>query len=252
MTSQLLRFVHDSSSWAEYPSSNLAPFIQTILISDSPLLRSGLQQVLQGTPFALSEAVSAAILGGSQHISQEPALIIIDGRIDRILQVLCQKRERHLKVRIVAFADQFDPSFVRQLHRAGVTGFCLTARSADVLIRSLELVMLGETVVPFEVLRSAMDQAVQDQGQRFHNSRAKLTLADLTGGKLSLREAEILCCLRDGAPNKTIAQQLDVAEATVKVHVKAILRKLGVANRTQAALWVSQRPPRRGGATIHG
>ena len=54
---------------------------------------------------------------------------------------------------------------------------------------------------------------------------------------LSNREAEILQCLMQGAPNKIIARQLDVAEATVKVHVKAILRKIQVANRTQAAMW---------------
>ena len=54
---------------------------------------------------------------------------------------------------------------------------------------------------------------------------------------LSNREAEILHCLMQGAPNKIIARQLDVAEATVKVHVKAILRRISVANRTQAAMW---------------
>ena len=57
---------------------------------------------------------------------------------------------------------------------------------------------------------------------------------------ITTREAEILRCLVDGAPNKMIARKLDVAEATVKVHVKAILRKIGVANRTQAAMWASQ------------
>jgi two-component system nitrate/nitrite response regulator NarL len=54
---------------------------------------------------------------------------------------------------------------------------------------------------------------------------------------LSAREAEILSSLMDGAPNKVIARQLDVAEATVKVHVKSILRKIGASNRTQAAMW---------------
>ena len=54
---------------------------------------------------------------------------------------------------------------------------------------------------------------------------------------LSSREAEILQCLMQGAPNKVIARKLDVAEATVKVHIKAILRKIRVANRTQAAMW---------------
>jgi len=58
---------------------------------------------------------------------------------------------------------------------------------------------------------------------------------------LSSREVQILTYLMDGASNKVIARKLDVAEATVKVHVKAILRKLGAANRTQAAMWATGR-----------
>ncbi len=64
---------------------------------------------------------------------------------------------------------------------------------------------------------------------------------------LSNREAEILHCLMQGAPNKIIARQLDVAEATVKVHVKAILRKIQVANRTQAAMWAVEHLSPTGG-----
>ncbi len=60
---------------------------------------------------------------------------------------------------------------------------------------------------------------------------------------LSTRESQILHCLTDGAPNKVIARKLDVAEATVKVHVKAILRKIGAANRTQAAMWATTHLP---------
>jgi two-component system nitrate/nitrite response regulator NarL len=54
---------------------------------------------------------------------------------------------------------------------------------------------------------------------------------------LSSREAEILSSLMEGTPNKLIARKLHVTEATVKVHVKAVLRKIGAANRTQAAMW---------------
>jgi two-component system nitrate/nitrite response regulator NarL len=64
---------------------------------------------------------------------------------------------------------------------------------------------------------------------------------------LSSREAEILHCLMQGAPNKIIARKLEVAEATVKVHIKAILRKIRVTNRTQAAMWaVAHLPPSNG------
>ena len=81
---------------------------------------------------------------------------------------------------------------------------------------------------------------------------AESKLSELTACKLSAREAQILGCLREGAPNKLIARKLGITEATIKVHVKAILRKIGVTNRTQAAMWASQRLPRQVGATVNG
>jgi two-component system nitrate/nitrite response regulator NarL len=69
--------------------------------------------------------------------------------------------------------------------------------------------------------------------------------------KLSAKETQVLSHLRDGSSNKIIACKLDIAEATVKVQFKAILRKIGVANRTQAAMWASHRLPRHGGASVN-
>nr|WP_246215681.1 helix-turn-helix transcriptional regulator [Microvirga makkahensis] len=65
---------------------------------------------------------------------------------------------------------------------------------------------------------------------------------------LSAREIEVLAWLKEGAPNKTIARKLNLAETTVKVHVKAILRKIGVVNRAQAAIWAACHMPAE---TVH-
>jgi two-component system nitrate/nitrite response regulator NarL len=66
-----------------------------------------------------------------------------------------------------------------------------------------------------------------------------IDLSDLKSHSLSARECEILRCLMEGSPNKLIARQFGLTEATVKVHVKAILRKTGMKNRTQAAMWAA-------------
>nr|WP_281377252.1 LuxR C-terminal-related transcriptional regulator [Stakelama sediminis] len=63
----------------------------------------------------------------------------------------------------------------------------------------------------------------------------------LEQANLSDREQQVLRCLMVGYPNKIISRHLNISEATVKVHVKAILRKLRVSNRTQAAIWASGR-----------
>jgi len=131
-----------------------------------------------------------------------------------------------------------------------VTGFCLTTSRPEVLIKSLELVMLGESILPFEVLRSLMDVRPQKQSQPLQDNTAEPKLSDVKECKLSAREAQILTCLTKGEPNKVIARKLDITEATIKVHVQAILRKIGASNRTQAAMWASQRLPQQGGVPI--
>ncbi|MPR29784.1 response regulator transcription factor, partial [Microvirga tunisiensis] len=237
MTAQTLTLVHNISPDTVTPSRSLGPAIPTALICDSFLLRSGLENILRETPFAIAEAASVTGPKRLYHCAVNTALMIIDAtqNTGRVLEVVRQVRERSPETRIVALADQFDLSFVRTAHEAGVTGFCLTASGPEVLIKSLELVTLGESILPFEVLRPFMDGASQNQSQPLQNNTAEPKLSELKASKLSPREAEILGCLREGAPNKIIARKLDVTEATVKVHVKAILRKIGAANRTCSA-----------------
>jgi two-component system nitrate/nitrite response regulator NarL len=87
--------------------------------------------------------------------------------------------------------------------------------------------LLGEQIVPMPaLLRTALSRP-QAVGQQMSELRSPL----------STREAQILGCLEDGLANKRIARDLQMAEATVKVHIKAILRKIQVDNRTQAAIW---------------
>ena len=107
--------------------------------------------------------------------------------------------------------------------------------------------MLGETVVPSAIMHLLLSGMIQSPEQPFQNNAvAEPKISNLREFNLSVREAQILGCLMHGSSNKIIARDLDITEATIKVHVKAILRKIGATNRTQAAMWASQRLPRRG------
>jgi two-component system nitrate/nitrite response regulator NarL len=99
---------------------------------------------------------------------------------------------------------------------------------------------MGEAVLPTYLMTLLLDM-IPVSGELESQDKAGVgrEWSDATLPKLSTREAEILHCLTEGAPNKIIARKLDVAEATVKVHIKAILRKIGAANRTQAAMWAA-------------
>ena len=255
MTARTLTLGHDRSSDIDLLPSSLTPTIPTALICDSALLRSGLQHILRDTPFAIAEATSVAGPRRFQSLVQKAALVLVEAsqNAGRVLDIVRQVRNQTPEARIVVLVDQYDLDFMRAGHEAGASGFCFAASAPAVLIKSLELVMLGESVLPFEVLRSIMDRTPQDGKQSVQDNSVKGSkLSELMACKLSARETEILGCLMKGESNKVIARKLDITEATIKVHVKAVLRKIGASNRTQAAMWASQRLLGRGGALVNG
>ncbi|EIM24806.1 LuxR C-terminal-related transcriptional regulator [Microvirga lotononidis] len=203
------------------------------------VLRLGLEGLLSETDFTVwHENIDGfACLPAVEH--GLPALFMIDagsfasGAID-----LVKRLKNHApSARIAIVADAFEPHAVLTAWDAGVQGFCLSTQGREVFIKSLELVMLGETVLPANIVLPVAGMPAHYSHHAFvddiHHRKA-------AGPTLSNREVEILAYLRDGAPNKVIARKLSLSEATVKVHVKAILKKIGVCNRTQAALWATR------------
>ena len=114
--------------------------------------------------------------------------------------------------------------------------------SRDALIGALEFVMLGETFLPAKLCLPILQEMSSRHPMALQSSAAlgsgNDSLKVLRG--LSNREVQILQCLTKGSSNKQIARELGLADATIKVHVKAILRKVRLENRTQAAIWARQ------------
>jgi two-component system nitrate/nitrite response regulator NarL len=123
--------------------------------------------------------------------------------------------------------------------RAGANGYFVDVMTCDAFIKSMELLMMGETIFP-PALSFVLDFKGDDPGKEVGHLGEEVVLVatdDAFAPQLSPREKSILRCLIEGDSNKGIARKVDIAEATVKVHVKAILRKIRVHNRTQAAIW---------------
>lgn len=222
--------------------------IKAVLISRNPLIGTGIRHLLEGSCYAVAGMVPEVAALPSPCPDAGPDLFIIDGGNcgEQTLETVRLLRTRYPSARIAVIADDYDLTFVRLGHAAGVHGFCLSGSSRDVLIKSLELVTMGEGILPPGVMASLMNgseaasapkpfDGLASSGNRSEAHRM---------AKLSPREAEVLRHLMEGAANKVIARELDVAEVTVKVHVKTILRKIGAVNRTQAAMWASAHLPR--------
>jgi two-component system nitrate/nitrite response regulator NarL len=189
---------------------------RTILIEANRLFRQGLKHLLADTRFAVEaefstteQAIEGAVASG---------LVIVGEGGD-----LQQLRSAYPEARIVVLASDFAVDALREAMNAGADGYLMKDVSPEALLQSLELVMMGEKVFPTNLAAMLFDMNVIAPQ---HSVRG-----------LSPREQEILQALVTGSSNKLIAIKLGITEATVKVHLKTLLRKIDVNNRTQAAIW---------------
>jgi two-component system nitrate/nitrite response regulator NarL len=161
--------------------------------------------------------------------------------VDPTLEQIELLKDRYPGGRIAVVADHYRLSELVSAFRAGANGYIVDVMTCDIFIKSLELVMMGETIFPpaflSYVLDTGGDRLLAAAPSNQNGEAILVTTEDVITPQLSPREKSILRCLIEGDSNKCIARKIDIAEATVKVHVKAILRKIRVQNRTQAAIW---------------
>jgi DNA-binding NarL/FixJ family response regulator len=220
----------------------------TVLVGPRTLILEGITRILTPTHFrVVAAALSIDDLSPELLPKDESLLLIIDAGDNPVASIEQIKlfKERYPTGRIAVLADQCQSNEVMCAYRAGANAYLVKVSACNVLIKSLELVMLGETIVPPAILSSICagdnrrePSAYADASPRGTNTADQFLRDDgVLVPKLSAREKCILRCLLNGDANKVIARKVDIAEATVKVHVKAILRKIRVQNRTQAAIW---------------
>jgi DNA-binding NarL/FixJ family response regulator len=228
----------------------------TILVGKSVLLREGLARILHSPSFRIVASVSGVEdLPPSQSQSEFPLFLIVHtgDNFDTAIEQIETIRSRGPAGRIAIVADRYRLAELVSALRAGANGYFVDVMTCDVFVKSIELVMMGETIYPPAFLSfvvdpdaSNIDEMAPRDEQRALPAATEDTISateDTIAPQLSPRETSILRCLVEGDSNKCIARKIDIAEATVKVHVKAILRKIRVQNRTQAAVWGMKNGP---------
>ena len=211
------------------------------VIDSNRLFRAGLVSLLaQETGQTICETSS---------VQELDSLIGPEDAFDLVLLEVCtgngndpcpvaQLRSLLPGARLAMLADSFDAAQLRICFAAGADGFLLKNIGSETLLGSLNLILLGEKIFPSPLADLLTRDGHDPLSVDGFNLRAQ---DDMVAGSLSLREVEILRCLVVGDSNKRIANRLNIAEATVKVHLKSILRKTRAMNRTQAAIWALQR-----------
>ena len=210
--------------------------ISAFVIDANRLSREGLIAILtRGDLNIAQEASSFDELPAHSADGAGPNLIVIDcGNDPEAARTdLEHLRSWYPGARIVVLTACEDPTFLIACFGAPIDGLVSKNVSSSALLKSLHLIMAGERVFPSQLVAMLLAG-----GASAHLSGPKLQAGSPS---LSERETQILQCLVAGDSNKAIANRLRVTEATVKVHLKSILRKIQVRNRTQAAVWALNR-----------
>jgi two-component system, NarL family, nitrate/nitrite response regulator NarL len=206
--------------------------VNMLLVESDLLLREGLKILLKDSVFSVcheSEDLQHAAAQLRSGASVDLLLIDLSCPLGDAMPALAEIRSMAPSAKtVVLIAGPMEDHLLFKAMEMGINGLLLKNISSQALVRSLHLAALGEQVFP-----------VHTRFLRPSEISAAPTLSDsrLMSLNLSSREQSILKCLTNGQSNKSIARELNLTEATVKAHVKSIMRKINAENRTQAAIW---------------
>ena len=199
--------------------------ISVLIADDHPVVRQGLAVLLSVHD---DMTVSAEAADGEETLrlaaQLRPDVLLLDLKLPRLdgVEVLRKLPERSPGTRALVLTSGADRTQVALALQAGAAGFLYKDVDPDALVRAIRSVHDGHTLLAAEVADVLAARSADHAASGI--------------GALTRREREVLALLADGQSNREIARTLRVAEKTVKTHVSSVLAKLGVADRTQAAV----------------
>jgi len=204
--------------------------MRVIMIDDHALFRVGLQGLLEQRGIEVIAAVAEGSEGLQLAEEMQPDIILLDLRMPDMngLEVLQEIKKRGIKIPVVMLTTSNEEQDLVEALRNGAQGYLLKDMEPDELVGALRDIEKGKNVVA-QGLTDVLARMVQ--GDPIEEKKKETPFSALTP-----RELEILCLLADGQSNKVIARNLGISDGTVKLHVKAILRKLEVHSRVEAAV----------------
>ncbi len=200
-----------------------------IIIDDHPLFRKGVSQLIAlNDQLHLIGEASSGEEGLELARALEPDLILLDLNMKGMngIDTLRALREADLAARILILTVSDAADDLVAAIRAGADGYLLKDMEPEELLARIVDALRGRIVIS-ESLNGLLARSLRDEAQAAERSLAPLTE----------RERDILGCLANGLSNKLIARDLNIAEGTVKVHIKNLLKKLKFRSRLEAAVW---------------
>lgn len=211
--------------------------MKLLAADDHSLIREGLKAILSGFSNALTiiEAHDGKSIREQLIAHPDTQLLLLDVRLPDCsgFEILDELTLARPELKVVMLSAEFDQFTVTEAIQRGAVGFLPKTSINKVLCSALQLVLAGGIYVPPEVLKNPPQLAGRPSqlATRVDGKPVTPVSLGLTG-----RQIEVYKHLLEGKSNKQICRELDLAEATVKVHVRAILRALGVNTRTEAVI----------------
>lgn len=203
--------------------------IRVLLVDDHALFRSGIKLLLQRhDDFEVVGEASDAIEGVKRAKALQPDIVLLDLHMPGLsgLEAIQLIRDEVPECHIILLTVSEEGDDLTTALKNGAAGYLLKNIDADFFLSALRRAMQGDSVISNEMTAKLVANL-----RRGSNS----VTSEL--GKLTPREGDILTQLASGLSNKEIARELNLAESTVKIHIQSILKKLGLSNRVQAAIY---------------
>lgn len=210
-----------------------------LIADDHPLFREAITNVIE-TGFPEAETLETEDLESALALAQEHDdldLVLLDLNMPGMngLNGLISLRNEAPTIPVVIVSAEDDKQIVLQAITCGAVGFISKSSPRAQMTEALEQILQGNVYLPSDIIR----QTGQDSSRRSRRANEHPQIAPELLSSLTRRQLLVLERMAKGESNKQIAYNLHIAETTVKAHVSAILRKLGVHNRVQAILSAS-------------
>ena len=201
--------------------------IQMLVVDDHPVILAGLRRMVEGTDIVLAAEARDGNQAVQVALNLKPDVVLLDVRMPECDGIICLGRlvAELPDLPVIMFSSYDNPTYIARVVALGAVGYLLKSASREEIISAIRRAALGESLW------------TRDELRRVTGALSTPRVAINLEVPLTKRESEVLKQLALGLSNKEIAAALTISYETVKEHVQHILRKVGVSDRTQAAVW---------------
>ena len=205
--------------------------IRILIADDHEVLRRGLVSLFSGSDINIVAEATSGDEAVQIAIEQQPDVVLLDIRMSNGdgLSALEAIKEQQPEMPVLMLSTYDNPTYIAQAMAQGASGYLLKGSNREEIIEKIRAVASGQSVWTSDELR------------RFGRKSASASPNGDLEITLTRREREVLEQVAHGLTNKQIGQQLHISAETVKEHIQNILRKIGVSDRTQAAVWAARK-----------